>query len=103
MIKNELKNKKKGIQIRAKKQISPLSSLVDQTPYSEHITELDDFFHYLNEFYQANLGKITMGMSPAVIGSTHWAWLLQLAQSPGHLLALASYPLTHVHEFVTHL
>jgi polyhydroxyalkanoate synthase len=65
--------------------------------------EFNDFFYYLNKVYQANLGKITMGMSPAVIGTANCAWLLQLAQSPGHLLALISYPGLHAEEFYNHL
>ncbi|VEB38903.1 PHA synthase [Legionella cherrii] len=65
--------------------------------------QLDDFFYYINKLYQANLGKFTMGMSPAVIGTSHCAWLLQLAQSPGHLLALAFFHIIHSDEFLTHL
>ena len=68
-----------------------------------NITELDEFFCIFNKIYQANLGKITMGISPAVLGSAYCAWLMQLAQSPGHLLALASYPIVHTSEFLNHL
>jgi polyhydroxyalkanoate synthase len=64
---------------------------------------LDDFFYYLNKLFQAHLGEVTLGMSPAVLGTAYCAWLLQLVQSPGHLLALASYPVTHTNEFLTHL
>jgi polyhydroxyalkanoate synthase len=54
--------------------------------------ELQDFFIFFNKVYQANLGKLTMGSSPASVGSAYTSWLLQLAQSPGHLLYLAFYP-----------
>ncbi|KTC91748.1 PHA/PHB synthase family protein [Legionella cincinnatiensis] len=76
---------------------------VNTESYSEYMNKIDDFFYYINKLYQANLGKITMGMSPAVIGTAHCAWLLQLAQSPGHLLALDFYPMIHTPEFLTHL
>ena len=65
--------------------------------------QLNDFFCEFNKLFQANLGKITMGMSPGVIGSAYCSWILQLALSPGHLLALAFYPLTHANDFMTHL
>ncbi|QMT60940.1 alpha/beta hydrolase [Legionella sp. PC997] len=77
--------------------------MVNRSQYSMYMNELDEFFYYINKWYQANLGKITMGMSPAVIGTAHCDWLLQLAQSPGHLLALACYPVTHIDEFLAHL
>lgn len=60
--------------------------------------ELNDFFIFFNQIYQANLAKVTMGMSPAAVGSAYSSWLLQLAQSPGHLLALTFYPLLHVND-----
>ena len=64
---------------------------------SQH--NIDDFFATFDKFYQANLGKVTMGMSPAVISAAYCSWLLQLAQSPGHLLELAFYLVTHGNDF----
>ncbi|PWY55066.1 PHA synthase [Legionella qingyii] len=86
-----------------KKQPEPPSEMVNNSHHAKYIKELDEFFYYLNKWYQANLGKVTMGMSPAVIGTSYWAWLLQLAQSPGHLLALACYPGIHLDEFLARL
>lgn len=85
-----------------KNQFEPPSE-INNSQYSLYKNKLDDFFYHINKLYQANLGKITMGMSPAVIGTAHCAWLLQLAQSPGHLLALAFYPILHTDEFWAHL
>ncbi|KTD01767.1 PHA/PHB synthase family protein [Fluoribacter gormanii] len=86
-----------------KKQPELPPEMVNNSQHANYMKELDEFFYYLNKWHQANLGKITMGMSPAVIGTAFWAWLLQLAQSPGHLLALACYPGTHFDEFLARL
>ena len=100
----------KGIGKRTKKNNSsslrvrnsePCDAINNLTPINSD--KLDDWFYTFNKFYQANLGKVTMGMSPGVIGSAYSSWLLQLAQSPGHLLALAYYPLTHANEYLCHL
>ncbi|HHF7353282.1 TPA: PHA/PHB synthase family protein [Legionella anisa] len=85
------------------KNLTAPPSETNDSQYSLYKNKLDDFFYHINKLYQANLGKITMGMSPAVIGTAHCAWLLQLAQSPGHLLALAFYPILHMDEFFAHL
>ncbi|MBI2786504.1 MAG: alpha/beta fold hydrolase [Legionella longbeachae] len=95
--------KNTSIRKRAKKQPDLSNILVNNPDYSMDMDQLDHFFYYINKVFQANLGKITMGMSPAVIGTAHCAWFLQLAQSPGHLLALAFYPMMHSNEFSSHL
>lgn len=68
-----------------------------------HTDESNHFFIIFNKIFQANLAKITMGMSPAALGSAYCAWLLQLCQSPGHILALAFYPLLHASDSISHL
>lgn len=93
---------KTSTRLSSKHQRTPPPEITD-SQYSAYIHKWDEFFYNLNKLYQANLGKITMGMSPAVIGTAHCAWILQLAQSPGHLLALACYPMIHADEFITHL
>lgn len=86
---------KKGL---SKKDFS--DRVVIQTPNSKGTeNELNEFFCFFNKLFQANLGKITMGISPAVIGSAYCAWVLQLAQSPGHLLKLAYAPVTNARDF----
>src|SRR3990167_10917598 len=60
--------------------------------------ELSNFFIMFDKLFQANLAKISMGVSPAAIGSAYCAWILQLAQSPGHLLDLALYPVIHASD-----
>jgi polyhydroxyalkanoate synthase len=64
---------------------------------------LDVFFHLLNRSYQAQLAKLTFGISPAAVGSAWSAWFFQLMQSPGHLLGLASYPILHVGDHFHHM
>ena len=57
--------------------------------------EVDQFFAVFDKIFQANLAQLTMGISPAAIGSAYCAWILQLLQSPGHLMSLVCYPVTH--------
>jgi polyhydroxyalkanoate synthase len=61
--------------------------------------ELDNLFDYINKTFQANLAKITAGLSPAALLTANFSWLSQLAQSPGTLMELGFYPLLHVHSF----
>ena len=68
-----------------------------------HHEEIKQFFTIFNKIFQANLAKISMGISPAAIGSAYCAWILQLAQSPGHLLDLTFYPLMHLTDSITHM
>lgn len=63
----------------------------------------DDFFRNFNKLFQANLARVTSGVSPAAMGSAWCSWILQLAQSPGHLLALAFYPEMHASDCVNHM
>lgn len=74
-------------------------------PKSTHVQadELKQFFTVFNQVFQANLGKISMGISPAALGSSYCAWILQLAQSPGHLLELAFFPAIHLGESIQHM
>ena len=65
--------------------------------------ESDSIFRFMDKYYQANLGKITAGMSPAAIGTSYFSWLAQLGQSPGTLLRLATYPLRHLEDMNNNL
>ncbi len=58
-------------------------------------TDTNTVFSLINTAFQANLGKMSRGMSPASVGSTWFSWISQLAQSPGTLLELMTYPVTH--------
>jgi polyhydroxyalkanoate synthase len=57
--------------------------------------KLDDLFNFLDRFFQANLAKLTAGISPATLASAYCSWLTQLAISPGRQLELALYPVIH--------
>ena len=63
----------------------------------------DSIFRFMDKSYQANLGKLTAGISPAAIETSYFAWVAQLMQSPGTLVRLASYPLRHANDAVTNL
>ncbi|WP_419420987.1 PHA/PHB synthase family protein [Legionella sp. D16C41] len=93
-----------------KKEVSDFSSLIpgedyllgntDKPNYGIPVNELNNCFNVINKLFQANLAKISLGISPASLGSAYCAWILQLAQSPGHLLALILYPLMHNNESI---
>ncbi|CDZ77835.1 Poly-beta-hydroxybutyrate polymerase [Legionella massiliensis] len=61
-------------------------------------TNPDEFFDFIDRYYQANLAKLTAGMSPAAFGTAYYSWLSQLLISPGRLLELAFYPLIYSGE-----
>ncbi|CEG59162.1 PHA/PHB synthase family protein [Legionella fallonii] len=65
--------------------------------------ELAHFFSFLTQFFQANLGKATAGMSPAALRIAFFSWLVQLEQSPGLLLELALYPALHSHDCINNV
>ncbi len=60
--------------------------------------KLQDFFNYIDKFYQAYLARLTAGISPAAVQMDIYSWLAQLAQSPGHLMELSAYPFTHCYD-----
>lgn len=60
-------------------------------------------FHFFDKLYQANLGKITAGLSPAALASSYFSWVAQLLQSPGTLTELALYPALHSNDFLANL
>ncbi|WP_131783212.1 PHA/PHB synthase family protein [Legionella gresilensis] len=70
---------------------------------SSDTSNLDHFFLLLNQLFQANLAKWTAGLSPAALASAYSTWLWQLAQSPGLLGELASYPLFHANDCINNI
>lgn len=63
----------------------------------------DSFFRFLDRYYQANLAKLTAGMSPAALETSYFSWVAQLLQSPGTLLRLGTYPWRHMQDYVNNL
>lgn len=57
------------------------------------------YFDFMNKLYQANLAKLTLGISPASVTVPYFAWANQLAQAPGSLWKLASIPVTGAKSF----
>jgi polyhydroxyalkanoate synthase subunit PhaC len=53
-------------------------------------------YNEVNRLYQARLSRLTFGISPASVSQAFFAWITQLALSPGHLMELAAYPLHHL-------
>jgi len=60
-------------------------------------------FSLMDKYFQANLAKVTGGLSPAAIKTSYFSWFAQLAQSPGTLARLSSYPMRHMDELVDNL
>jgi polyhydroxyalkanoate synthase len=65
--------------------------------------ESADFFTYMDKLYQANLARLTAGISPSALGTSFFSWLSQLAMSPGRLMKLALFPLMPGNECDTNL
>ena len=60
----------------------------------------DNYFDLLDKTFQAHLGQMTSGISPAALTTVYCSWLSQLAQSPGRMLELALYPAMHWQDSV---
>ncbi len=83
-----------------KNQTNPLKHLLHK---KEEAEETDSLFRFMDKFYQANLAKLTAGVSPAALGTAYYSWMAQLAQSPGTITRLAFYPLLHIDTFISNL
>lgn len=90
-------NKTKEIPASSKKEIL---SPIERTPAPE---QSDPIFRFIDKLYQANLGKLTVGISPAALNTAYHSWLAQLLQSPGSMLRLACYPLLHANDYLFYL
>lgn len=67
------------------------------------LQESDTIFSFIDKSYQANLGKLTAGISPAALETAYFSWMAQLAQSPGTVMELALYPILHFNNYITNL
>lgn len=65
--------------------------------------ETESIFQFIDKFYQANLGKLTVGVSPAALGTSYFSWVAQLLQSPGTLTRLALYPILNANDSIANL
>lgn len=65
--------------------------------------ETDDIFGFMDKTYQANLAKLTAGISPASIGTSYFSWISQLMQAPGTMIKLALHPSLHFADHITNL
>lgn len=79
----------------------PLSLDPNQaTRLTDDENDAHNIFQLIDKIYQANLAKVTGGISPAGLRTMYFAWLSQLSQSPGRLLELACYLPMHAHELL---
>lgn len=65
--------------------------------------ESHDFFSLIDKVYQANLAKLTLGVSPASVRTAYFSWFSQLSQAPGRLLELATFPVMHATDSLKHI
>jgi polyhydroxyalkanoate synthase len=65
--------------------------------------EARTIFDEIDTVWQAGLGRLTHGVSPAGLGSAFYAWASHLAQAPGKTLEIAFYPALHAQDFVRRL
>ena len=80
---------------------APKSDALKSGLSTKESCDMDSFFNFVDTLFQANLAKMTAGISPAASRTALFSWLAQLAQSPGRLLELACYPLVHGPDFFT--
>ena len=65
--------------------------------------EQDTVFRIIDKLYQAKLGKLTAGISPAALVTAHFSWIAQLLQSPGTMTQLTLFPLLHAQDMISNL
>ncbi|MBL7480441.1 PHA/PHB synthase family protein [Legionella bononiensis] len=65
--------------------------------------EQDTIFSIIDKLYQAKLGKLTAGISPAALLTAHYSWIAQLLQSPGTMTQLTLFPLLHAQDMISNL
>ncbi|KTD42490.1 PHA/PHB synthase family protein [Legionella quateirensis] len=65
--------------------------------------EPDSVFSIIDKLYQAKLGKLTAGISPAALMTAHFSWIAQLLQSPGTMTQLTLFPLLHAQDMISNL
>lgn len=65
--------------------------------------ETDDLFDFIDKSFQANLAKLTAGISPATVGVSYFSWMSQLMQAPGTVMKLGLYPTMQLPEHIANL
>jgi polyhydroxyalkanoate synthase len=53
------------------------------------------YFRYMDTLWQAGLARLTRGLSPAGVCDAFYSWATHLAQAPGKMMELATYPAFH--------
>lgn len=60
---------------------------------------LAPYFRQIDTLWQAGLGRLTLGISPAGASGVFYAWGAHLAQAPGKMLDIALHPLLQAPAF----
>lgn len=93
----------KNKRISSKKENRRSSDSIYSPDKEGYDSEPDTLFSYMDRTYQANLGKLTAGISPAAISTAYYSWGAQIAQSPGTLLKHMLFPILHMNNYLSHL
>lgn len=83
---------------KSRPDISQIKDNKKPCTHREDFELFEQFFNFIDQVYQANLAKMTFGISPAALATAYFSWLAQLAQSPGRLMDLALYPMLHMND-----
>lgn len=57
------------------------------------------YFRHMDTLWQAGLARLTLGISPAGAVNAYHSWLCHLAQAPGKMLELMTYPALNTPDF----
>lgn len=79
------------------------SSALQQSGLTLEKDKTEAFFKLVDKLFQAELAKLTLGISPAALASAYFSWFTQLLQSPGRLLELNLYPILHGSDFIKNI
>ncbi len=57
------------------------------------------YFRHMDMLWQAGLARLTFGISPAGASGAFFSWISHLAQAPGKVAEMMTYPYTHTGAF----
>lgn len=97
-----MKTSKKDVANKKRKKITPIDGEICCCG-DTGMNDTSHFFRFIDKFFQANLAKLSAGISPASMRNAYFIWLSQLAEAPGLLLELAWYPVMHTHDCINNV
>jgi len=57
------------------------------------------YFRQMDTYWQAGLARLTLGISPAGASGALFSWISHLAQAPGKVSEIMTYPFMHTQDF----